>query len=110
MIPKVLEKLRQKTVKNFIDILILRNLKQNAMSGYDILTLIHKRFDVLISSGTVYSTLYSLERKGLIKGDFDDRKRCYSLTKDGKNILQRVERANGEIRNLVKNILPIHNS
>lgn len=107
---KIVDELRERLIKSFLDIFILSHLAEGEFGGYDILTLIHKRFDVLISSGTVYSTLYALERKGLIKGNFDDRKRCYCLTKDGKDILQRVIKANGEIRNLVKNILPIHNS
>jgi DNA-binding PadR family transcriptional regulator len=61
------EKLRRKTLKSFLDILILEELRKSSLSGYDIIDLIHKKFGILVSSGTVYSLLYSMERDGLIK-------------------------------------------
>lgn len=106
MMPKVLEELRQKTVKNFMDILILKKLKQNAMSGYDTMSYIHRRFGIHLSPGTVYSTMYSLEREGLIKGILSERKRTYVLTERGKEVLETVKKSNGKIRNLLRSILP----
>jgi len=104
---KIVEELRGRTIKSFLDILILSQLSEVTMSGYDLIALIHKKFDYLVSSGTVYSTLYSMERNGLIKGSYEERKRIYVLTKKGMEDLQSIKRANGEIRNLLRNILQL---
>ena len=45
---------------------------------------------MLFSSGTVYSTLYSLERHGLIIGEFTGKKRVYKLTKSGSKFLTEI--------------------
>jgi len=60
-----------------MDIIILAELRNEPMSGYDVISFIHNKFHLLVSSGTVYSLLYSLERNDLIKGTWDKRKRVY---------------------------------
>jgi len=74
-----------------MDIIILKHLKNNyPMSGYDIIKYLHKKFHMLPSSGTVYSLLYSLERKNLIKGNMNQRKRLYELTDQGEKFLRDI--------------------
>jgi DNA-binding PadR family transcriptional regulator len=102
---KIVENLRRRTIKTFMDMLVLAELKEKPLSGYDIITLIHKRFNVLVSSGTVYSLLYSLERKSLVTADMDQRKRVYTLTEKGKQTLETVGRANEEINDLVQSLI-----
>lgn len=102
---KIVENLRRRTIKTFMDMLILAELQEKPLSGYDIISLIHKRFNVLVSSGTVYSLLYSLERKGLVIADVDQRKRVYTLTAKGEQTLETVEKANDEINGLVQNLI-----
>lgn len=102
---KIVENLRRRTIKTFMDMLVLGELQEKPLSGYDIITLIHKRFNVLVSSGTVYSLLYSLERKGLVNADMDQRKRVYTLTDKGEKMLETVGRANGEINGLVQSLI-----
>lgn len=99
------ENLRRKAVKSFMDILILMELKDNPMSSYDIIGLIHKRFGILVSSGTVYSLMYSLEREGLIEGVPNQRKRVYTLTEKGKQNMKVIKKANNEIQGFLKNML-----
>jgi len=85
--------------------LILAELQDKPLSGYDIISLIHRKFNVLVSSGTVYSLLYSLERKGLVTANMDQRKRVYTLTEKGEQTLETVGRANEEINSLVQNLI-----
>jgi len=59
-------KLRRRLVKNFLDMLILMELNERPMSGYDVMTLIYRRFHILMGSGSVYSLLYRMESYGLI--------------------------------------------
>ena len=104
---KLLLQLRKRTVRNFMDILILSELRKTPMSGYDVITSIFDRFSFLPSSGSVYSLLYSLERDGLIEGGWNGRKRIYSLTSDGQEIsesaLALYERIEGVIMNIFAN-------
>jgi DNA-binding PadR family transcriptional regulator len=100
----LVEKLRRKAVKNFMDILILGEMKKNLVSGYDIITIIHKRFGILLSSGTVYSLLYSMERHGLIRGTWNNRKRVYALTEKAEQNMDAVIKAKKEIQDFLRNI------
>jgi DNA-binding PadR family transcriptional regulator len=105
MSTKIVENLRRRTIKTFMDMLVLAELQAKPLSGYDIITLIHRKFNVLVSSGTVYSLLYSLERKGLVNAEMDQRKRVYTLTDKGEKTLETVGRANGEINGLVNSLI-----
>src|SRR3990170_4514872 len=84
LVQKIVEKLRRRTIQNFLDILILTEMKNSSLSGYDVIGLVHQRFGILMSSGTVYSLLYSLERDGWIRGFRKHRKRAYDLTEKGE--------------------------
>jgi len=101
---KILEKLRRRAIKNFMDILVLTEINKDSLSGYDAIAHIHKKFGILVSSGTVYSLLYSLERDGLIKGEWNQRKRVYKLTEKGEQNIKVVTKANDEIQNFLRNI------
>jgi hypothetical protein len=50
-------------------IIIMAELLKGPLSGYDVTSYIRNKFNLLVSSGTVYSLMYSLERsaRGLSK-------------------------------------------
>ncbi len=74
-------------VKSFLDILILIEMKKQInLSGYDVTAFVNGKFGGILSPGTVYATLYSMERKGLIKGESDGRKTVYKLTDKGSEV------------------------
>jgi len=101
---KLLRQLRKRTVKNFMDILILSELRRAPMSGYDVITSIFRRFNFLPSSGSIYSLLYTLEREGLIKGGWNGRKRIYVLTSKGEEITDIALTLYSKIESLITNI------
>ena len=99
---KILEGLRERTVKNFIDLLVLTELNNgHTMSGHDVVTTIHNNFHIRISPGTVYSVIYSLERNGLIEGIWNSRKRVYLLTDKGKETIKTTQKVYEKIQILV---------
>lgn len=57
---------------------------------YDFMKWVDEKYNVLLSSGTAYTKIYSFERRGLIKGEWDERKRAYVLTKKGKAALNSI--------------------
>jgi len=75
-------------VKAFLDIVILAVLNGEPMHGYDILASIHKRFGVLLSPGTLYPLLHSLERARLIEARTFKWRRVYMVNQKGKEKLR----------------------
>jgi len=104
MSSEIIERLRKRTLQNFMDLLILAEMKKGSLSGYDVIGLVHKKFDLLVSSGTVYSLLYSLERDGLIKGVWDHRKRVYELSEKGEQNIEVITKVNEEAKNFLRNL------
>jgi hypothetical protein len=46
---KIVDNLRRRAIKTFMDMLILAEIQEKPLSGYDIIGLVHKRFNVLVS-------------------------------------------------------------
>jgi DNA-binding PadR family transcriptional regulator len=107
---KILKKMHERIIKNFMDIIILAELRNGPMSGYDVISFIHNKFHLLVSSGTVYSLLYSLERNGLIEGTWNERKRVYRLTEKGAKTIETILSANDKIRNFITSLLKVQSS
>ncbi|MEM3770245.1 MAG: PadR family transcriptional regulator [Candidatus Bathyarchaeia archaeon] len=107
---KILKKIHERIIKNFMDIIILAELRNGSMSGYDVISFIHNKFHLLVSSGTVYSLLYSLERNGLIEGTWNERKRVYKLTEKGVKTIETILSANDKIKNFITSLLKVQSS
>lgn len=104
---ELLEELNMRIIKDFLDVLILARLKKTGLpvSGYDVIRLIHREFNTLLSSGTVYTLLYSMERECLIRGVWRGRKRVYTLTEKGDENIKTILNADHKILGLVKKLL-----
>ncbi|MCW4029751.1 MAG: PadR family transcriptional regulator [Candidatus Bathyarchaeota archaeon] len=95
--------LKKRVVRDFMDILILNEIKKGMMSGYDVMAYLQKRFGVSLSSGTVYGTLYAMERENLIEGFLIGNKRVYRITenRDTTKLLRAYEPLQDFLRNTV---------
>jgi DNA-binding PadR family transcriptional regulator len=103
---ELLENARLKLVKHFLDVIVLETiLRQGPLSGYDFMEVVHARFDFMVSSGTIYSLLYQLEREGLVEGEMTVGKRVYALTKKGQEFINSVLESKKEILWFVETIL-----
>ncbi|MGD6933996.1 MAG: PadR family transcriptional regulator [Candidatus Bathyarchaeia archaeon] len=102
---KILKKIQERIIKNFMDTIIMSELRNGPVSGYDIISYIHTKFGLLVSSGTVYSLLYSLERNGLIEGVWVERKRVYKLTDKGAKTTQVILDSTDRIKGFMTTIL-----
>jgi DNA-binding PadR family transcriptional regulator len=99
--------MHKRIVRDFLDILILAELQKGPMSGYDVIGFVHDKYRLLISSGTVYSVMYSLERKGLISGVWTQRKRVYKLTEGGEKTIMEIINAKDPAALLVSSLLKL---
>jgi DNA-binding PadR family transcriptional regulator len=82
-------------INDFMDIIILKLIRKNSGSnGYKLSKLVHRDYNLLVSAGTIYSVVYSLERHGFIKGCQEGRGRGYKLTKEGENFFSKISMGN----------------
>lgn len=103
---RIIKKMHERVIKSFMDTIIMAELQSGAISGYDVITYIHTKFGFLVSSGTVYSLLYSLERSGLVEGVWIERKRVYKLTEKGSKTIEAILNSQDKIKSLMTTILP----
>jgi len=101
---KILDQMHRRIVKNFLDVVILMELRKRSMSGYDVITFVQNKFHMQMSSGVVYSHLYFLERSGLIRGEWAKRRRVYKLTEHGEEAAKAFLGLNDKILGLVLNL------
>jgi len=81
---KLEERITEKHVKTFLDIVVLAMLNGEPMYGYKIIAAIHKEFGVLLSPGSLYPLLHFLEDNKLIESRFNKGKIVYQVTYRGK--------------------------
>ncbi len=84
---RVLKIAKNRIVTAYLDAIILCQLKNSYLGGYDLLKIINKRLDVIVGPSKMYSVLYGLERQGFIECASNEAKRVYRLTDDGKKAL-----------------------
>jgi len=105
----IIKKLRRRLINELLDIIILNRVESNSsITGYAIIEYLFRRFNILVSSGTVYSTLYALEREGLIVGSWKGRKRIYKITPYGEEIIKTLREKSDIISSLFQEIMTQH--
>ena len=102
---RTLRDMNERMIKNFMDIIVMTELRNGPLSGYDVISYINAKFNVLMSSGAVYSLLYSLERNGLVEGVWKERKRTYKLTDKGEETINTILTAQEKVKALISTIL-----
>jgi DNA-binding PadR family transcriptional regulator len=102
---RIIKKMHERVIKNFMDTIIMSELQNGAISGYDVISFIRTKFGFLVSSGTVYSLLYSLERNGLVEGAWIERKRVYKLTEKGAKTIETILSSQDKIKSFMTTIL-----
>lgn len=100
------DSLRKRVVRNFMDILILQEIKKGMMSGYDVMAYLQKKFGVSLSSGTVYGILYAMERQNLIEGFQIDNKRMYRITQSRETV--KLLKAYEPLQNFLRNMCAVN--
>jgi len=102
----ILKKLRRRFISKFLDLIILDRVESVPyINGYAIIEYIFQKFNILVSSGSVYSTLYAMEREGLIEGAWKGRKRIYNITPEGKEIIKTIREQFNLITSLFREVI-----
>ena len=104
---KILREMRERVVRSLLDVIVLVKLQKEAatLGGYDLMELVNEEFGVLMSAGTVYAFLYSMERDGLIEAKVTKSKRLYMLTEKGETKIKTISELSSNILDLVTKIV-----
>ncbi len=65
-IERYVRRYRRGMVNSLLEYLILSYLQEGKLCGYDIITLLHERFRILLSPGQVYPVIDHMTQQGLI--------------------------------------------
>lgn len=74
--------------KGFLSFLILHEISKISLCGDELAHKIGKRKGCVLTPGTIYPALKELKNRKLIWMKQDGRKKFYSLTEDGKLVLE----------------------
>ena len=87
----VQKEIQAKLTKGLLDPIILQLLDEHPMYGYEIMITIRKSHGVYLGASTLYPTLNTLEKKRLVKSEWNmdsgHPRKIYQLTNDGQAIL-----------------------
>lgn len=98
----VIMEMRERIVRVFLDLIVLMKLSEGCepLGGYDFGKLVTDEFDVVLSPGSIYAVLYSMERDGLIQASSKLRKRVYVLSDKGEATVKAVSEEKTKVLNL----------
>jgi PadR family transcriptional regulator PadR len=85
------EQVKNRFVKSFLDLLILRLIEAEPRWGYDIIKETETAYKITIRHGALYPMLSKLEAKGLLKSRKELQKgrirKVYEITETGKQAM-----------------------
>jgi len=86
-------RINAKFVRSFLDVIVMAILNSAPAYGYEIMSTVHKEFGVLLSPGTLYPLLHSLEDRELIVSSLNGGKIVYTTSSKGRQKFKETLRA-----------------
>lgn len=86
------ERLRKLNTTGNLWIYILSLLKEKEVYGWEIRSLVDKKFNFKPGLITPYRVLYRLEKQGFVKSKMRNRRRIYKITRKGKEELEKAKK------------------
>ena len=77
----------EKGVKDSLETIVLALLRQHPLCGYDIIQGLNHQFRVMLSAGTIYPLLHSLEGRGIVQSRMVSNRKLYFPTEEGAKII-----------------------
>ena len=79
----------EKVVKNDLELFVLAMVNAKPMTGMEMIKLLHKDFDVMVSPGRIYPLLKDLEERGLVSYEYLVRNKVYKV-KNTEEVQQKL--------------------
>ncbi|MBZ9569889.1 PadR family transcriptional regulator [Patescibacteria group bacterium] len=96
------ERLQKLNTKGNLWIYILSLLKKREIYGWEIRSLVDKKFNFKPGLITPYRVLYRLEKGGFVKSKMRERRRIYEITEKGKEELKKAKKFYQELLKKIK--------
>jgi len=88
------ESVKKRLICEFMDLLVLDYIETfGEVGAYKLIHAIHASHDFLISSGTLYTNLYRMTRKGIATVKLINDTQVYDATPKGRALVQSVREA-----------------
>ena len=94
-----IERLKKSNTKENLWLYILSFLKDRELYGWEVQSLIEKKFNFKPGLITPYRVLYRLEKDGFVKSGLKERRRIYKITGKGKKELENAKNFYRQILN-----------
>jgi len=91
----------EKIVKDNLEIIILALLQKKPMCGTDIIETIHLEFNILLSPGTIYPLLHTLQERKLIQFERQGKAKTYTTAEDAESQIKKLVNEQIQARNLL---------
>lgn len=101
---ELLTQMNERIVKNFLDILILTELKRGPLSYSELARVFHKRFGEIVDFSLVDSNLNFLEKERLITSGKAESRKVYALTTKGEGTVRAFLNSKDKILGLLLNL------
>lgn len=103
--PKLSDDALKKMVKDNLETILLALLHRKTMCGTEIIGTIHLKFHVLLSPGTIYPLLHSLDERGLITAKSYGKEKAYASVDSAKTKIERLVDEQIQARKLLTHYL-----
>lgn len=97
--------IQNRSLRVFLDLVILRMLSHRSMTGYEINTFFVEKYGIMIGPSTIYSKLTALEQNGWIQVIREKPGRIYSLTEQGQKMVNNIPKITKEIQVFIQILL-----
>jgi DNA-binding PadR family transcriptional regulator len=96
--------IQKRSLKAFLDLALLCALANQPLTAYGINGLFMNKLGIMVSPSMIYTNLFLMERKGLIKCIRNGAGRTYALTEQGKEIADNINGLTDQIRTFTFNL------
>lgn len=80
----------ERFVKDYLDIVVLALIAGKPMCGTDVVDIVHRNFNVLLSPGTIYPLLHRLKKEGLLECECRIKKKIYKPAKGSEASIRSI--------------------
>jgi len=101
---ELLMQMNERIVKDFLDILILIELKRGSLNYSKLANIFHKRFGEIVDLRLIDSNLKFLEKEELITNRTVKNKKSYALTTKGEEKVKAFQNSKNKILGLFLNL------
>lgn len=101
---ELLMQMNERIVKDFLDILILIELKRGSLNYSKLANIFHKRFGEIVDLSLIDSNLKFLEKEKMITNRTVKNKKFYALTTKGEEKVKAFQNSKNKILGLFLNL------